>query len=56
MRLGVNRAIRDDALNVNHITNEIASLALDRERGTLVRVGYLTNPPRPYGIRASFNR
>ena len=26
------------------------SLALDQERGTRARVGYLTNPPRSVGV------
>jgi hypothetical protein len=27
-------------------------LALDQERGTYARIGYLTNQPRTYGISA----
>ena len=40
----------DLALFVNNVTDEIALLALDQERGTRARVGYLTNPPRSFGI------
>ena len=42
------------ALFVNNITDERALLALDRERGTLARVGYLTNPPRTIGLTIRF--
>jgi iron complex outermembrane receptor protein len=56
MRVGVNRGIWEYALFANNLTNEIAYLALDRERGTLARVGYLTNPPRTFGVRMSFNQ
>jgi iron complex outermembrane receptor protein len=38
------------ALFVNNVTDERALLALDQERGTLARVGYLTNQPRTYGV------
>ncbi len=40
------------AFCVNNVTDERAFLALDRERGLLARVGYLTNPPRTFGITA----
>ncbi len=56
MRVGVTRGIWEYALFVNNLTNEVAYLALDRERGTLARVGYLTNPPRTFGVRMSFNQ
>jgi iron complex outermembrane receptor protein len=42
----------DVALFVNNVTDERAFLALDQERGTLARVGYLTNQPRTYGVSA----
>ena len=32
------------------MTDELALLALDQERGTLARVGYLTNRPRTFGV------
>ncbi len=38
------------SLWVNNIWDERARLALDRERGTLARVGFLTNQPRTFGI------
>jgi hypothetical protein len=37
---------------VNNFTNEHARLALDQERGTLARVGFLVNQPRTYGFTA----
>ena len=45
----------DVALFVNNVGDERAELALDQERGTRARVGYLTNPPRTYGISARVN-
>lgn len=56
LRLGVTRANWDGALYVNNVTDERAFLALDRERGTLARVGYLTNQPRTVGITLRFSR
>lgn len=38
------------AFFVDHVTDELALLALDQERGTLARVGYLANRPRAFGI------
>ncbi len=40
----------DTALFVNNLTDERAQLALDQERGTRARVGFLTNQPRTIGI------
>jgi iron complex outermembrane receptor protein len=40
----------DIALFINNVTDERALLALDQERGTLARVGYLTNQPRTIGV------
>lgn len=40
----------DTALFINNATDETAFLALDQERGTRARVGYLTNQPRTIGI------
>jgi iron complex outermembrane receptor protein len=40
------------ALYANNLTDERAFLALDRERGTRARIGYLTNQPRTFGITA----
>ena len=56
VRVGVTRGIWEYALFVNNLTNEEAQLALDRERGTLARVGYLTNPPRTIGVMLTFNQ
>ena len=42
----------DTALYVNNVTDEGARLALDQERGTRARVGYLTNAPRTIGVSA----
>lgn len=43
------------AFFANNLTDERALLALDRERGTRARVGYLTNPPRKFGITLRFD-
>jgi len=53
-RLGVIRGRWEIALYGNNLTDERALLALDRERGTRARVGYLTNPPRTFGISLRF--
>jgi iron complex outermembrane receptor protein len=37
-------------LFVNNLFDERAFLSIDRERGRSARVGYLTNPPRTYGV------
>jgi iron complex outermembrane receptor protein len=55
LRLGVRRGGWDVALFANNLTDERALLALDQERGTRARVGYLTNQPRTFGITARFN-
>ena len=56
LRLGFLNERWDAALFVNNVTDETAFLALDQERGTLARVGYLTNQPRSFGVstRVSF--
>jgi iron complex outermembrane receptor protein len=51
-RLGFRNDRWDIAFYVNNFTNEHARLALDQERGTLARVGFLVNQPRTYGITA----
>ena len=43
------------AVFLNNVTDERAFLALDRERGTRARVGYLTNQPRTAGVTLRFN-
>ena len=52
LRIGLLTGRWDVALFVDNATNERARLALDQERGTLARIGYLTNPPRSVGISA----
>jgi len=54
-RAGVTRARWEVAVYVNNITDERAFLALDRERGTFARVGYLTNQPRTFGVTLRFS-
>ncbi len=44
----------DTALFINNITDEVAYLSLDQERGTRARVGYLTNEPRTIGVSTRF--
>jgi iron complex outermembrane receptor protein len=52
MRLGVRHDVWDFSFYVNNVTNELALLALDRERGFRARQGFLVNPPRTYGLTA----
>jgi iron complex outermembrane receptor protein len=54
LRVGVRRADWDVAAYVNNLTDELAYLALERERGTLARIGYLTNQPRTIGVTARY--
>ena len=56
LRVGLTRANYDISLYMNNVTDERAFLALDRERGTRARVGYLTNPPRTFGLLVTFQR
>lgn len=55
LRGGVTRTRWEVAVFVNNLTDTRALLALDRERGTLARVGYLTNQPRTFGVALRFN-
>jgi iron complex outermembrane receptor protein len=55
LRVGVRRARWDVAAYVNNVTDELALLSFDRERGTRARVGYLTNQPRTFGIATRLN-
>ena len=55
VRVGVLTGAWDIAFFVNNVTDERAFLALDQERGTLARVGYLTNPPRRFGVATRFD-
>ena len=53
-RLGLRRAAWDVSAYVNNVTDERALLALDQERGTRARIGYLTNQPRTIGLATRF--
>ena len=55
LRAGVIRDAWEVAVYVNNVTDEVAALALDRERGLRARVGFLTNPPRTMGVSLRFN-
>jgi len=50
LRVGILKNRWDTALFINNVLDERAFLALDQERGTRARVGYLTNQPRTIGI------
>ncbi|MCM2269049.1 MAG: TonB-dependent receptor [Thermoanaerobaculia bacterium] len=50
LRFVVSNGRYDLAAYVNNVTDEEALLALDQERGTRARVGYLTNQPRTFGV------
>jgi iron complex outermembrane receptor protein len=55
LRAGLMREDWEVAVFLNNLTDERAFLALDRERGTRGRVGYLTNQPRTGGVTLRFN-
>lgn len=55
LRVGLIRSDWELAAFLNNVTDERAFLALDRERGTRARVGYLTNQPRTAGVTLRFN-
>ena len=55
LRVGVLRGKWDVSLYGNNLTNERAFTALDQERGTRARVGYLTNQPLTFGLTARVN-
>lgn len=50
LRLGFLNEKWDVAFFIKNVTDEVAFLALDQERGSAARVSYLTNQPRTYGI------
>lgn len=50
LRLGVRGDGFELAAFVNNLGDERAKLAIDRERGLRARYGFLTNPPRTYGM------
>jgi iron complex outermembrane recepter protein len=54
LRIGLLRGMFDTALFINNVTDELALLSLDQERGTRARVGYLTNQPRTIGVSTRF--
>jgi iron complex outermembrane recepter protein len=55
LRVGLLRGRWDVSLFGNNLFDERALLALDQERGTRARVGYLTNQPRTIGLTARVN-
>ena len=55
LRLGFLNGKWDVAVFVNNLFDERALLALDQERGTRARVGYLVNQPRTFGITTRIN-
>ena len=54
-RIGVKQEKWDFSLYGNNLTDERAHLALDQERGTRARIGYLTNQPRTFGTSLRVN-
>jgi len=54
-RFGILKGKWDVALYANNLTDELALLAFDRERGTRARIFYLTNQPRTFGLSARVN-
>jgi iron complex outermembrane receptor protein len=50
LRWGVRSDVWEASLYVNNLWDERAFLSVDRERNRSARVGYLTNPPRTYGV------
>jgi iron complex outermembrane receptor protein len=54
LRVGLIRESWDVSVFANNVTDERAFLALDQERGTRARVGYLTNQPRSMGVTLRF--
>ncbi|MFN2570241.1 MAG: TonB-dependent receptor [Gemmatimonadales bacterium] len=55
LRAGLTRQSWELSVYLNNALDETALLALDRERGTRARVGYLTNQPRTVGLAMRFN-
>jgi iron complex outermembrane receptor protein len=55
LRLGFLINNWDAALFVNNLTDEIAYLSLDQERGSRARVSYFVNQPRTIGISTRVN-
>jgi iron complex outermembrane receptor protein len=55
LRWGFGTDSWEAALFINNIWDERALLSIDRERGRRARVGYLTNPPRTFGVNFHMN-
>jgi len=55
LRVGVQSDHWEVAAFVNNLWDERAFLSVDRERGRVARVGYLTNQPRTYGLSLNYN-
>jgi len=55
VRIGLRRSGWEVGLFANNLADERALLALDRERGTRARVGFLTNQPRTFGVLLRFD-
>ncbi|HEU4591232.1 MAG TPA: TonB-dependent receptor [Steroidobacteraceae bacterium] len=55
LRWGIRADRWEGTLYVNNLFDERAFLSVDRERGRRARVGYLTNPPRSYGVSFRLN-
>lgn len=55
LRLGFTSGRWDVAVFVNNLFDENALLALDQERGTRARVGFLVNQPRTFGVTSRIN-
>jgi iron complex outermembrane receptor protein len=53
-RVGLGRGNWETAFYINNLTDTRALLAMDRERGTRARVGYLVNQPRTFGVSLTF--
>jgi len=54
LRVGMTHQSWELSVYLNNALDETALLALDRERGTRARVGYLTNQPRTVGVAMRF--
>jgi len=50
-RVGASNDKYEIAFYIKNLTDEHGLLALDRERGNRARVGFLTTPPRSYGVQ-----
>jgi iron complex outermembrane receptor protein len=55
VRAGVRREKWDVAFYVNNVTDELAYLGFDRERGTRARIFFLVNQPRTFGFTTRLN-